>query len=475
MKKYFLSILFISGCCCAAAQSLADARALFKQGKYAEALPVFKRLAKQSPSNANYNFWYGACCAETGQDSIAEVFLQKAAQRKLMDAYPYLTRVQMRTYKFDDAITSYENYISLLDKKKQDTQKEQKELEKAQTASLMLKGTEKICVIDSFVVDKNDFLSAYRLGHEAGVVDTYNHYFQTDRQSGTIYQNELGQKLYTAQMDEGKLALFSSDKLLDKWSAPREVPGLDSDGNNNYPYLLSDGTTLYYANDGENSLGGYDIFVTRLNTETGKFLKPDNLGMPYNSPANDYMMVIDEFNNLGWFASDRYQPEGKVCVYVFVPNENRETFDVDHTDPKTLRQAAMLRSIHSTWSNETLVRDAQQRLAGVSSSADAARKAAYYDFSFVIDDQLTYHFMKDFQSAEARKLFAQWQQMQKDHEALSQKLEQLRDFYAQSAEAKKQAMTPQILDLEKRTAQMQQELAQLEVKTRNTEKKNLQK
>ena len=27
---------------------------------------------------------------------------------------------------------------------------------------------------------------------------------------------------------------------------------------------------------------------------------------------------ITEFNDLGWFASDRYQPEGKVCIYVFI-------------------------------------------------------------------------------------------------------------------------------------------------------------
>ena len=40
--------------------------------------------------------------------------------------------------------------------------------------------------------------------------------------------------------------------------------------------------------------------------------------MPFNSPYNDYMYVIDEYNNLGWFASDRYQPEGKgmcICIH----------------------------------------------------------------------------------------------------------------------------------------------------------------
>ncbi|MFR3186749.1 MAG: hypothetical protein ACLTOV_01045 [Phocaeicola sp.] len=43
------------------------------------------------------------------------------------------------------------------------------------------------------------------------------------------------------------------------------------------------------------------------------------MGMPFNSPYNDYMYALDDFNNLGWFATDRFQPEGKVCIYVFAP------------------------------------------------------------------------------------------------------------------------------------------------------------
>ena len=64
---------------------------------------------------------------------------------------------------------------------------------------------------------------------------------------------------------------------------------------------------------------------------------PENVGMPFNSPYNDYMYVIDEFNDLGWFASDRYQPEDKVCVYVFVPNESKQVYDYESTSPKCFR------------------------------------------------------------------------------------------------------------------------------------------
>lgn len=464
-KKHilFLLISFLGFTTFIQAQTLNQARTLFNEGKYNEALPVFKKLVKQSPSNANYNYWYGACCAETGKDSVAEPYLQKAVQRKVLEAYPYLTKVQMKQYRFDEAIENTEKYIDLLSSKKKDTQEAEALMSKVQTASMMLKGTERICVIDSFVIDKANFLEAYQIGKESGKISYENNQI--------VYENELGQKRYMVLPDNKRLDIYSSDKLLDSWSKPKIAKGLDSDGDNNYPYLMSDGTTLYYANNGSESLGGYDIFVTRFNTETNQFLKPENLGMPYNSPANDYMMVIDEFNNLGWFASDRYQPEGKVCVYVFVPNASRETFDYENEGEKLVATRAMLRSIRDTWTDENVVRQARQRLTIV--THDRPAKTPKQDFSFVIDDQSTYHTLKDFQSAEARKLYQQWQQMQKDYQTLEKQLNSLRDKYASSAEAQKQKMTAQILDLEKRLENMESELDELEINARNTEKKHL--
>ena len=64
-------------------------------------------------------------------------------------------------------------------------------------------------------------------------------------------------------------------------------------------------------------LEGFDIYTTRLDVDNGGFYIPDNYGLPYNSTANDYFLAIDERNNLGWLVSDRYQPEDKVCIYIF--------------------------------------------------------------------------------------------------------------------------------------------------------------
>lgn len=475
-KRYILLFMAacIGGMLTLSAQSPAQARQLFGKGRYEEARPAFRKLVRQSPGNANYNYWYGACLYETGEKADAEKYLTKAAQRNVADAFRYLAELQADQYRFDEAAESMEQYIELLQKKKADTADAERRLERIKQGGRMLKGTEQVTIIDSFVVDKSRLLSAYKVGPESGTIETYNRYFETDAQpESMLYRTELGNRIYYALPHKGALALYAQDRLAGKWSDPAPLQGLDAEGNKNYPYVLSDGVTLYYAGDGEGSLGGYDIFVTRYNSETNRYLRPDNIGMPFNSPANDYMFVIDEYNRLGWFASDRYQPEGKVCVYVFIPNDTRVTFDYEHTDKETVRRAAMIQRIASTRKDEAAVRAAGQRLAMV--TYRRPEKRARRDFEFVIDDHTTYYRTDDFKSPQAKKLFLQWQQSREAWEALSRSLEAKRLLYHKSDPARRQALTPEIREMERRAEQMEAALPETEVTIRNTEKKFITK
>lgn len=81
-KKYIIGLFTL--CCAgnAAAQSLAQAKQLFLNGEFEQAKPAFQKLVKQAPSNANYNYWYGACCYETGEKKEAQPYLEKAPPAK---------------------------------------------------------------------------------------------------------------------------------------------------------------------------------------------------------------------------------------------------------------------------------------------------------------------------------------------------------------------------------------------------------
>lgn len=452
------------------AQTLEQARTLFNKGDYEKAKPVFQRYVKSQPSNGNYNFWYGVCCLKTGEAEEAVKPLEMAVKKRVTSGQLYLGQAYSETYRFQDAVDCFEEYISDLKKRKKPTEEAEKLLEKSKADLRMLKGVEDVCIIDSFVVDKTNFLEAYKISEESGKLFTFNEFFRTEGEHpGTVYETEIGNKIYYSEKGEnGNLDIFSKNKLLDEWSKGHSLPGsINASGNANYPFVMADGVTIYYANDGE-GLGGYDIFVTRYNTNTDTYLVPENVGMPFNSPYNDYMYVIDEYNNLGWFASDRFQPEGKVCIYVFIPNNSKQTYNYEAMEPQQIISLAQIHSLKDTWKNQDIVDEALQRLESAIKHKPQERRAV--DFEFVIDDNKTYYLLSDFKSAKAKQLFQRYQQMEKDYRQQEEKLDNLRKQYANAGKQTKDKMAPAILDLEKRILQMSGELAAMEVTVRNTEK-----
>ena len=362
----------------------------------------------------------------------------------------------MNRYQFDQAEELINDNIKRLKRRRRPTATEEEQLQEVQKMRSMMRATERLTVIDSIVVDKKTFLNSIKLSEESGTLHTCAELFhQTDSDQCTAYVSELGNKTYFAQRDESKkLRLYTSDLVGGEWSQTRKISELEGDEAQNYPFMMSDGVTLYYAAKGSESIGGYDIFVTRYDMDENKFLYPENLGMPYNSPANDYMLAIDEFNGLGWFASDRNQPEGKVCIYVFIPNDIRKVYDTNIYPPEDLAPLALLTRIADTWGDQGAVKEARQRLQAVLTAPKEVAKKK--DFEFVIDDKNTYTLLTDFQSKEARDRMAAWIKNRQTMQQNQQQLQALRDRYAASNDGQRQALAPQIRQIE---AQCEKDLA----------------
>lgn len=471
MKKYILSLLFGLMSATTFAQTLAKAKALYEKGAYEEAKPAFKKFVKTSPSNGNYNLWYGVCCLETGDPTEALKPLQTAVKRRVPSGQLYLGRAYNDLYRFEEAIETYETYIADLKKRKRPAEQAERLLEKSKQNLRMLKGVEEVCFIDSFVVDKARFLEAYKISPESGRIYRYDTYFkQADREGGTVYETELGNKLYYGEMQpDSTLSICSSNKMLDEWSHGTPLPGnINEAVNANYPYVLTDGITLYYAADGPGSMGGYDIFVTRYNTGTDSYLMPENVGMPFNSPYNDYMYVIDEFNNLGWFASDRHQPADKVCVYVFIPNSSKQVYNYEGMESEKMISLAQLRSLKETWTDADALKAALGRLQSATNAKP--RTAKKHDFEFVIDDRATYYRTDDFRSPKAKALHGKYVQIKQSRKQLQEKLEGMRSEYTRADKDGKEKMTGAILDLEQRVLQLQTEMEETAIQVRHWEK-----
>lgn len=333
----------------------------------------------------------------------------------------------------------------------------------------MLEATQQIVFIDSIVVNKQEFLQFYKLTSEAGTIAAYNNFFKSEDQPySTVYVNQLGNKCWYA--NDGHL--YTSDLLGSQWSEPAPLEGLGRFQRANYPYMLSDGMTLYFAAISNEGLGGLDIYVSRYDSESGKFLLSENIGLPFNSDANDYMYAIDEFNSIGFFATDRRQPEGKVCIYTFIPNQKRVVYTSEEFDGDTIRSRARIDRIADTWGDGEARQLALERL--MTEKQIQTTKKPKQDFSFIINDNLVYTKLTDFRDADNRDRYNELCAMRNRYESLRAELEKSRNYYATKArQAEKENLHSQILNSEKTFYQLELGIQQLEKDIRIAENRNL--
>lgn len=339
----------------------------------------------------------------------------------------------------------------------------------------MLEATQQVVIVDSMVVERNDFVRHIPLPKECGTIMDYDKFFGTNGHADSyVYLNELENKIFCSVADStGFAQLYSLDKLGENWTEETPVEGISRNHSANYPFMMPDGTTLYFAQKGENSLGGYDIFVTRYDAESGRFFKPENVGLPFNSKANDLLYIEDELDSLGWFVTDRRQPEGKVCIYTFIPNRVRQNYSLADYDKATLRQLAEVESISQTWTSTNERQMALNRLQALRQRLTGETKSE--NMQFVINDNLIYTQIDQFRSKSARKLYEQTQANKRQLAEESEKLENLRTAYHEANEAKKSELAPMILAAESDIESMQREISETEKTIRNAENMSINK
>ncbi|MBQ8277734.1 MAG: hypothetical protein IJY00_04740 [Bacteroidaceae bacterium] len=339
----------------------------------------------------------------------------------------------MQAYRFEDAIEIIQKELAAAKQARKPANVSETDLRTARIGADMLRGTEKVIFIDSIVVDRKRFLQNFLISPECGQIGLPKMLCPAipTKTGAAGHMNELKDRIYYAAPDSaGLLKIHAIPSLGNAWGQPQLLDGMGAeDEEQDYPYMLADGVTLYYAAQGSESLGGYDIFVTRYNPETRKFVKAENIGMPFNSPANDFMYLIDETANIGWFATDRNQPADKVCIYKFIPNESREIYDITPANEENVRRAARIAAISESQTDPKAVKAALERSTGVRSASPADNSTAA-SLRIVINDGTVYTSLKQFRSGTARRIAEEWLKECDKRKRLANELDRMRQQYA---------------------------------------------
>lgn len=383
----------------ASAQTLDDATRAFADGDYAEALPTLRAAADKEPRNANLHHMAGVALMRTGQYEAARRYLAKGnADSKLA-----LAELEFLEYNFDEADEILDKYETAQKKARKPVSPQAEAIRhRVESGRSMLDRVEQIVIVDSIIVDREDFFRAYRLSPPSGSIRS-SEVLPAGMEAATptsVYVTESGDRMIWAAPDANEnFTLMQTTQLADgSWEAPASLGSvLNEGGDANFPFLMPDGVTLYFANDGENSLGGYDIFISRFNGQN--FLQPQNIGMPYNSPFDDYMLAIDEVTGAGWWATDRNQLGDKITIYRFIPRDLRINYPVDTPE---LTSRALVRSVSATW----LPGEDYTQLIGKMNTADRVATEQTPQFRFPLPDGRVLTDVNQFRSSAAKSLMA---------------------------------------------------------------------
>lgn len=413
-----LAFMAFSSALCAQNPALADE--LFTQKDYSAARGQYKLLLNTAPKFPLYLYRYARCLQETGATEEAIHYFQLAGEKYALRNF-YLGELYSQTYQFAEAIESFEAYLATLDAADERVESIQKQIEYCRQGQRYLRRVEKITVVDSLVFH----------------LDTIDEIIpDVQSQRPFRYASQLG-------------LIYSCQRLLNGWSEPDYLPEpVNTDAQQINPCVLADGVTIYFASDREGGLGGYDIYRSRFNTNTNTYLNPENVGFPFNSNADDYFMIIDENEGLGYFATNRGCAADYAIMYTYLLNEEPEY--LHDTTPEFMRMAAQMKAYDK-------VDKAQLNLHAGNAQTEEDEFAIdeqpdnkkTVDFVFVINDSTVYTAFSDFKTEEARELY---QNVLDSETTISDEianLDKLRAEYYQADDETRKQLAPVILVAEK--------------------------
>ncbi|MBK7871153.1 MAG: PD40 domain-containing protein [Saprospiraceae bacterium] len=117
-----------------------------------------------------------------------------------------------------------------------------------------------------------------------------------------------GKALYFASNRSGSLGgndLWVSYRQADgHWGQPQNLgKNINTTEDDQAPFIHPDGQTLYFMSKGHPAIGGFDLYVAKKQAD-GTWGKPQNLGYPINTRANEGAFIVSLDGKTAYYASD---------------------------------------------------------------------------------------------------------------------------------------------------------------------------
>jgi len=197
-----------------------------------------------------------------------------------------------------------------------------------------------------------------------------------------------GSTIYFASERPGGLGvsdIYSAKKnAKGAWSMIKNLgPSINTEYEEDSPYIDYDGKTLYFSSMGRKGMGGRDLFKsTLLDDEKNQWSEPENLGYPINTPDDDVFITGTSTPNRFYFASERAGGYGYSDIYLITDAKHDEPVVTAEPVKKQTQPHIFILTVLDAETNDPL--DANVRLRGVDNSVVGSLNSANGVTEFVI-------------------------------------------------------------------------------------------
>ncbi|MDR2928769.1 MAG: hypothetical protein LBV41_11325 [Cytophagaceae bacterium] len=424
----------------------ADALKLFKESNYSGAAKIYSSLLARNNRDVNNNYYYGVCLYHLGNNRSEAIQRLKFAQSRPVspDLFYYLGKLYQQSYEMELAIEQFERFLKQNKTESPKVADAQKAMDECAASIKLINKYFDIQIINKDTIAHKRLLEYIHLSKDAGTLMYSEEFFVTGvDEEQVVFKTERGNEvLFPMMEDAGNWNLYRIVKLLDAWNEPELLGApIKSEGNDRYPFLLIDGVTLYFASDRAGGMGGLDIYQSYYDPESGAFTEPSNLGMPFNSPYDDFLLVPDVYAGKAWFATNREINGDSIVVCEIMWNDaviKNNTENISQL--QELARLPLSAKAGSSSSTSVKKRNGEK---------EAKTKGEIY---FAVNDTLAYTFFAEFQSNDALAAFRKGHAIAQKRDSLNSTLNAKRKAYAQTYNQSELAkLVDQIIVIEKQT------------------------
>jgi hypothetical protein len=311
----------------------------FDDEEYASGFKLYSQLVSTYPKDPIYNYRLGVCMLFTDADKKKAIPYLKTASKTAKDnekeALFYLGKAYHFNYQFDEAMNYYAQYKNIASASMIKKLQVDREIQACKNGKRLLSNLEELVVLDKKQLSEGDYFRSYDLRGIGGKLLVKPDEFRSaadkkKKNKSIVYLPKSNDQLYFAGYGEkgDNKDIYVVKKLPSgDWSKPENMGApVNTEFDEDYPFLHPNGTVFYFASKGHNSMGGYDLFKSELDPSTNRWKEPVNLAFPINSPNDDILFVTDSLEKIAFFASSRQSPAGKIDVYKILTEKRPAEF-----------------------------------------------------------------------------------------------------------------------------------------------------